>query len=116
MIKTLAGSIRQYKKQTIMSPVTVALEVFFEIMIPLIMARLIDEGIDQGDMGTIWKYGIILLVVAIFPCFAVPFPVSLQHRHPPVFARTCVRICTTKCRIIPLPILISFQQPVWLHE
>ena len=51
MIKTLAGSIRQYKKQTIMSPVTVALEVFFEIMIPLIMAKLIDEGIDQGDMG-----------------------------------------------------------------
>ena len=40
MIKTLAGSIRQYKKQTIMSPVTVALEVFFEIMIPLIMAKL----------------------------------------------------------------------------
>ena len=51
MIKTLAGSIRQYKKQTIMSPVTVALEVFFEIMIPLIMAKLIDEGIDQGDMA-----------------------------------------------------------------
>ena len=61
MIKTLAGSIRQYKKQTIMSPVTVALEVFFEIMIPLIMAKLIDEGIDQGDMGVIWKYGLILL-------------------------------------------------------
>ena len=61
MIKTLAGSIRQYKKQTIMSPVTVALEVFFEIMIPLIMAKLIDEGIDQGDMGVIWKYGLIFL-------------------------------------------------------
>ena len=45
MIKTLAGSIRQYKKQTIMSPVTVALEVFLEIMIPLIMAKLIERHI-----------------------------------------------------------------------
>ena len=69
MIKTLAGSIRQYKKQTIMSPVTVALEVFFEIMIPLIMAKLIDEGIDQGDMGVIWKYGLILLAVAMISLF-----------------------------------------------
>ena len=52
MIKTLAGSIRQYKKQTIMSPVTVALEVFFEIMIPLIMAKLIDEsGINMILVG-----------------------------------------------------------------
>ena len=69
MIKTLAGGIRQYKKQTIMSPVTVALEVFFEIMIPLIMAKLIDEGIDQGDMGVIWKYGLILLAVAMISLF-----------------------------------------------
>ena len=89
MIKTLAGSIRQYKKQTIMSPVTVALEVFFEIMIPLIMAKLIDEGIDQGDMGVIWKYGLILLAVAM--------------------------ISIIKYRSFPLPILISFRLPVLSH-
>ena len=41
MIRTLAGSIRQYKKQTILSPVTVALEVVMEIIIPLLMAMLI---------------------------------------------------------------------------
>ena len=49
MIKTLAGSIRQYKKQTIMSPVTVALEVFFEIMIPLIMVCQVSENPAIGS-------------------------------------------------------------------
>lgn len=65
MIRTLAGSIRQYKKQTILSPITVAVEVIMEILIPLLMARLIDEGIDEGNMSVIWKYGVILLVTAM---------------------------------------------------
>lgn len=64
MIRTLAGSIRQYKMQTILSPVTVAFEVVMEIIIPLLMARLIDEGIDVGNMSAVWKYGILLLVIA----------------------------------------------------
>lgn len=65
MIRTLAGSIRQYKKQTILSPITVSFEVIFEIIIPLLMARLIDEGIDMGNMAVIWKYGMLLLAVAL---------------------------------------------------
>ncbi|MGN0205222.1 MAG: ABC transporter ATP-binding protein [Coprococcus sp.] len=65
MVRTLAGSIRQYKKQTILSPITVSFEVIFEIIIPLLMARLIDEGIDMGNMAVIWKYGMLLLAVAL---------------------------------------------------
>lgn len=115
MIKTLAGSIRQYKKQTIMSPVTVALEVFFEIMIPLIMAKLIDEGIDQGDMGVIWKYGLILLAVAMISLFCGAISESLRHRLHLVLQRTCVRISIIRYRSFPLPISISFRLPVLLH-
>ena len=51
MIKKLAKCIREYKRDTILSPVFVSLEVFMEVLIPFIMARLIDYGIDRGDMS-----------------------------------------------------------------
>ena len=62
MIKRLAACIRQYKKDTILSPVFVAIEVVLEIIIPLLMATLIDKGITQGNMGVIWRIGVILIV------------------------------------------------------
>ncbi len=65
MIKKLAGSIREYKKKSILSPVFVTLEVVMEVVIPLLMAYLIDYGIDKGNMGVIWKVGIILVVTTV---------------------------------------------------
>lgn len=65
MIKTLMGSIREYKKSSLLSPVFVSLEVVMEVIIPLLMARLIDFGINDGDMSYIAKMGIILLVCCI---------------------------------------------------
>lgn len=65
MIKTLARSIREYKKNSILTPLFVMLEVLFEVMIPFIMARLIDQGIDAGDMGVILRLGMLLLAAAL---------------------------------------------------
>ena len=65
MIKTLARSIREYKKNSILTPLFVMLEVLFEVMIPFIMARLIDQGIDAGDMGVILRLGMLLLGAAL---------------------------------------------------
>ena len=65
MIKKLMGSIRQYKKASILAPVLVLVEVAMEIIIPLVMAELIDKGIDQGHMPSVIKFGIILLVAAM---------------------------------------------------
>ncbi len=65
MVKKLAASIRQYKKASILAPLTVVVEVLMEILIPLIMAELIDQGIDKGNMEAVWLYGILLLVAAI---------------------------------------------------
>ena len=65
MIKTLARSIREYKKSSILTPLFVMLEVLFEVMIPFIMARLIDQGIDAGDMGVILRLGMLLLGAAL---------------------------------------------------
>lgn len=65
MVKKLAASIRQYKKASILAPLTVVVEVLMEILIPLIMAELIDKGIDKGNMEAVWLYGALLLVAAI---------------------------------------------------
>ena len=62
MIKKLAGSIRQYKKQSILAPIFMVLEVVMEVVIPFLMASLIDFGIDKGDMNYILKIGIALII------------------------------------------------------
>ncbi len=65
MIKTLAGSIRQYKKDSILAPLFVTMEVVMEVIIPLLMAMLIDKGIEAGDMNAIWKIGILLILCTV---------------------------------------------------
>ncbi|QSX07632.1 ABC transporter ATP-binding protein [Alkalibacter rhizosphaerae] len=69
MIKKLAASIRQYKKDSVMTPVLVMFEVLMEVMIPFIMAYLIDYGIDAGDMPMVLKLGLLLIVMALVSLF-----------------------------------------------
>ena len=65
MNKKLFRSIREYKKESILAPVFVVLEVFMEVLIPLLMANIIDIGIANGDMGYITEMGILLVVMAM---------------------------------------------------
>lgn len=65
MIKRLASCVRQYKKDAILSPIFVSLEVLMEVLIPLLMAALIDKGINGGDMSAIAKYGAILVAATL---------------------------------------------------
>ncbi len=65
IIKTLMGSVREYKTKAILAPLSVSGEVLLEVLIPLVMANLIDKGIDAGDMNQVLKYAGILLVLAI---------------------------------------------------
>ena len=65
MIKRLVKSVREFKKDALLTPFFVVLEVVMEVIIPLVMARLIDKGIDGQDMAAIWKYGIILVLCAM---------------------------------------------------
>lgn len=64
MIKTLFGQLGQYKKETVLTPVFSALEVFLEVLLPFITAAIIDEGINTGDIGKVYRYGALMLVVA----------------------------------------------------
>ncbi len=65
MIRKLAGSVRQYKKDTLLAPAFVTMEAVMEVVIPLLMATLIDKGIEAGDMGAILKTGVALAVATL---------------------------------------------------
>lgn len=69
MIKTLAKQIKDYKKDSILSPVYVAAEVILELLLPFIMASMIDDGVEVGNMKHIVITGIIMLVVAMLSLF-----------------------------------------------
>ena len=65
MTKTLLGSLREYKKGSMLTILLSVLEAAFEILIPLRMADLIDQGIEPGEMAAVWKFGTIILVFAV---------------------------------------------------
>lgn len=64
MMKTLLKQLGEYRKDSILSPVFTALEVLMESLIPFIIASLIDKGIEAQDMGKVYRYGGIMLVMA----------------------------------------------------
>lgn len=65
MIKKLSSCIGRYKKETILSPVMVAIEVVLEVLIPMLMALMIDNGISQGDTQSLVIIGIALVAAAM---------------------------------------------------
>lgn len=65
MIKRLAACVREYKKQAILSPILIGIEVVLEIIVTFLVSKLIDNGIEPGNMSEIWHYGIILIVLAM---------------------------------------------------
>ena len=69
MNRKLLRSVREYKRETILTPVFVALEVFMEVLIPLLMANIIDVGIANGDIGYIIRLGVVLVLLAMVALF-----------------------------------------------
>ena len=64
MIKTLSSYIREFKKVSLMTPVCMVFEVIMEMIIPLMMASIIDEGVNKGNMQHIYKVGIFMIFAA----------------------------------------------------
>ena len=69
MIKTLSKCIREYKLSSILTPFLVCLEVIMEVLIPFLMGKLIDNGINKGDTGFVVKTGLLLIVLCVFSLF-----------------------------------------------
>ncbi|MDE7113995.1 MAG: ABC transporter ATP-binding protein/permease [Acetatifactor sp.] len=64
MIKTLLKQVKEFKKDSIMTPIFMVLEVLMETLIPFLMASMIDKGVEVGDQAYIFKIGGIMLVLA----------------------------------------------------
>lgn len=64
MIKTLASYVKEFKKVSLLTPVWMVGEVVMEMMIPLLMASIIDDGVNKGDMGHIYRVGMIMMAAA----------------------------------------------------
>ena len=69
MIKTLAAQIKEYKKVSIMTPIFMILEVVFEMLIPFLMASIIDDGVEAGNMQHIYKIGAVMIGAALCGLF-----------------------------------------------
>ena len=64
MLKTLFAQVKQYKKVSVITPIITALEVVMELLIPMVMASIIDDGIEKGNMRHVYLCGGIMLVLA----------------------------------------------------
>ncbi len=65
MIKRLAASVRQYKKNALLAPLFVTMEALLEVLMPFLMAFLVDNGIEKGNMTYVWSMGGALVVCAL---------------------------------------------------
>lgn len=65
MIKTLLAQVKEYKTPSLLAPLCAALEVFFDMSIPFVIAQLIDQGIQAGNMAVAMKFGLLMLFLAI---------------------------------------------------
>ena len=69
MIKRLSQCIREYKLASVLTPLLVSLEVVMEVLIPFLMGKLIDDGINKADTSFVVKVGVLLVVLCVFSLF-----------------------------------------------
>ena len=69
MIKTLAAQIKEYKKASIITPIFMILEVIFEMLLPFLMASIIDDGVEAGNMQHIYTVGAVMVAAALCGLF-----------------------------------------------
>jgi len=70
MLKTLLNQVKQYKTASLLTPVFIMLEVVLDVLIPYVTAMLIDQGIEKLNMPNVYKYGLIMIVMAFLSMFA----------------------------------------------
>ena len=88
MVKTLASYVREFKKVSFLTPVCMIGEVIMEMLIPMMMASIIDDGVNKGDMEHIYRVGILMIAAAAFGLLAGVLGGVFGARASTGFART----------------------------
>ena len=70
MIRTILNEVKEYKRASVVTPMFMILEVIMEMIIPYLMASIIDDGVNAGDLGHIYRIGGIMIVAATVGLFA----------------------------------------------
>ncbi len=65
VIKTLGAQVKEYKKDSVLTPLFMILEVIMEMVIPLLMSSIIDDGVEKGDIHHIYTVGLLMIVAAL---------------------------------------------------
>lgn len=115
MIRKLLSHLGQYKRAAIVTPVLSALEAIMDVMLPTLMAFIIDQGISKGDMNAIVRYGLLTFAVALA---ALALGVMAGRTAATASHRLCRQPagmqCMTASSIIPLQTSTSSPQRVLL--
>ena len=107
MIKTLAKQIKEFKAASIATPLFMILEVLMEMIIPFLMASIIDKGVNAGDIQHIYKVGGIMVVAAAIGLFAGMMGGRYGAKASAGLQETYERRCLTIFRHFHLRILIN---------
>ncbi len=70
MVRTILGQVKEFKRDSLLTPVFMILEVIMEMVIPLLMAAIIDEGVSKGNMAYICRTGAVMLLMALLGLIA----------------------------------------------
>ena len=109
MLSLFLTHLEGYKKDAIKSPILIILEVICELLLPLVMAEIVDVAIPSGDVGYIFAMGGLMLVLAVLAMAWAP------PNTPPSPARAlaaiCANACLIRCRTSPSPTSTAFPPP-----
>lgn len=87
MLKTLLGQVKEFKRDSLRTPFFMIMEVLFEMLIPLLMASIIDKGVETGDISHIYKVGALMVVLAACGLFSGMMGAKYGARASAGFAR-----------------------------
>lgn len=111
MIKKLASHLGEYRRAAILTPMFSALEAVMDILLPTIMAFIIDLGIEKGDMNAIVKYGLLTFAVAAIALLLGVLAGRYAAEASTGLPATCVTRCMRTSSTTPSPTSTNSPPP-----
>ena len=100
-MKSLLKYIKDYRKESILAPLFKMLEASFELMVPLVMASIIDRGIAHNDTAQIIKMGLVLVLLAAVGLISAVTAQYFSAKAAVGLPRSCARRCLRTFRVCP---------------
>ena len=113
MLKTLGRETKGFRLVSIPTPIFMICEVIMEMIIPKLMASIIDDGVTPGNMQVIYIVGAQMIVAALFGLLFGILGAVLGSHAPPVLPAICAAACLKISRPSALPTSINTLPPVW---